>query len=191
MRSHRVLFLARRTLEGNDYCFAIFVIHVILLNRIKDFIVQFTTGFFVPHLEQLFQQTNANVTNARKGKYSSIFSGAKKWLSAPKAQHPPTHTRMSSADISALMSLEMQTRKLADLAFFLQQYEFAFNTYHVVKKECNEKMHKLFASCQVSNYRIINDKLNLCRKCYPFLCSCKILPVRTSCDTWRARYQPT
>jgi hypothetical protein len=62
------------------------------------------------------------------------------------------HNRQASQDISALMLPETYMRKLADLAFFLQQYEFAFTTYHAVKKDCTDKMPNLFASCQVRTY---------------------------------------
>jgi hypothetical protein len=59
-------------------------------------------------------------------------------------------------------------RRLADLAFFLQQYEMAFNTYHTVKKECGEKHFKLFAACEVclpqypeSLLKYVGNALNL------------------------------
>ena len=32
-------------------------------------------------------------------------------------------------------SMELQTRQLADLAFLLQNYDLAFQTYHSVKKD--------------------------------------------------------
>jgi hypothetical protein len=47
------------------------------------------------------------------------------------------------------MTIETQMRRMADLAFFLQQYEVAFTTYHTVKKECGEKHYRLFAACEV------------------------------------------
>lgn len=42
---------------------------------------------------------------------------------------------ISSTHSYAYSSLELQTRQLADLAFLLQNYDLAFQTYHSVKKD--------------------------------------------------------
>jgi hypothetical protein len=82
---------------------------------------------------------------------SSLFCSSQADFCTVSAHCPyfVAHSRQASQDIAMMMLPETLMRKLADLAFFLQQYEFAFNTYHAVKKECNEKNARLLAATQV------------------------------------------
>ena len=56
-------------------------------------------------------------------------------------------------------SIELQQRKLGDLAFMVQHYELAFNSYHAAKREFNnDHAWVYFAGALVSFLRFISAK---------------------------------
>ncbi|KJH45415.1 hypothetical protein DICVIV_08539 [Dictyocaulus viviparus] len=92
---------------------------------------KFLRNCLVPHVERLMRTLFEQLTARRGIIGKSLTSGMKKWFgggssanlaSIPSVSFPPE-------------SLEMQSRKLADLAFMFGLYHFAHSQYRSVRKD--------------------------------------------------------
>eukprot|EP01137_Pigoraptor_chileana_P005880 Opistho-2@49563 len=136
------------------------------LGRIQDFTVEFCTKVLVPSLERSLHALNEQVVASKKGIRGSFFSATRKWFggggagatagtAAPAAsgRHNASHATALSTSASQLPAVvtgpEALSRRMADCAFLLQDYDFANAAYHNLRRDYqNEKAWKHYAAAQ-------------------------------------------
>lgn len=102
-------------------------------NALRSFVQEFVGQRLLPHLEAALKNLNEWVVSRRSVR-RSITSMGNRFLKMFGGGNQLNST--VGDDISyAYNSLEQQTRQLGDLAFLLQNYDLAFQTYHSIKKE--------------------------------------------------------
>ncbi|XP_013382686.1 trafficking protein particle complex subunit 8-like isoform X2 [Lingula anatina] len=99
-------------------------------DRLKIFIHEFLVRGLIPWAERMIRTLNDQVSSRKR----SLFSGAKKWFGGYKPNDKPTN---NTTVVYTPEAPEMQTRRLADLAFMFQLYEIAYQTYHALKRDFN------------------------------------------------------
>lgn len=104
-------------------------------DRLRIFIHEFCVRALIPWAEKQMRILNDQLTS-RKGIYKSLISGPRKWFGTNK---PVTQaaTNQNTTVVYTTEAPELQMRRLADLAFLFQMYDFAYRTYHSVKKDFN------------------------------------------------------
>lgn len=84
----------------------------------------------------------------------SLLGSAKKWFGGSSTRSPgspgsPNHGQRQGSGPYLTTSPEVQTRKLADFAFMLQDYQAALQAYDSARKDFrNDKAYKHFAGAQ-------------------------------------------
>ncbi|KAI6182595.1 Trafficking protein particle complex subunit 8 [Aphelenchoides bicaudatus] len=95
--------------------------------RIRNFVEHFVKNVLVPFVEkQLATQNEALLSRRGIGK---SFTNMKKWLNVASPQSTPTNVNYTNE------SSEMQTRRLADLAFLFGLYSYSLQLYQTLKKD--------------------------------------------------------
>mmetsp|Transcript_33114 Transcript_33114/g.100146 ORF Transcript_33114/g.100146 Transcript_33114/m.100146 type:complete len:1262 (+) Transcript_33114:123-3908(+) len=104
------------------------------IKQMRGCITAFGTDCLIPHLESLAAKLGSHIAHTKK----SALSSARKWLGfgASEKKHAAEY---KDDPLLAGMSVKAAMRRLADVAFTLQDYETAINTYHSVKKEYNHE----------------------------------------------------
>ncbi|XP_015778661.1 PREDICTED: trafficking protein particle complex subunit 8-like [Acropora digitifera] len=74
---------------------------------------------------------------SRRGLHRSLFSATRKWFGGSKPAG--LASRLVPGIIYSSDAPELYQRKLGDLAFLVQNYEFAYNCYHTAKREFNNE----------------------------------------------------
>eukprot|EP00795_Rhopilema_esculentum_P001366 gene1366-15771_t len=108
------------------------------IERVKTLVYEFCVRGLLLHIEKLMRNLSEQILS-RKGLHRSIFNVTKKWFGGSKST-VAVSSQGSSAGIGIsypVDSAELQQRKLGDLAFLVQHYELAFNSYHAAKREFN------------------------------------------------------
>ncbi|CAL1544174.1 unnamed protein product [Lymnaea stagnalis] len=100
-------------------------------DRLRIFMHEFVVRALIPWAERQMKLLNEQLTS-RKGMHRSFFSATKKWFGTKPMPASQNTTVVYTKDAP-----ELQLRRLADLAFLFQMYEFAYNTYHTAKKDFN------------------------------------------------------
>lgn len=105
-------------------------------DRIKIFIHELGYRGLLQYIEKLMRYLNDQIVS-RKGLHRSIFSATKKWFGGGKP------AGMASGLVPGIIysndSPELFQRKLGDLAFLVQNYELAYNSYHTAKRDFNNE----------------------------------------------------
>ncbi|RUS81108.1 hypothetical protein EGW08_011148, partial [Elysia chlorotica] len=104
------------------------------LDRLRIFMHEFVVRALVPWVERQMKMLSEQVTS-RKAIHRSFFSATKKWF-GNKPQGPVPSTQNTTV-VYTKDAPELQLRRLADLAFLFQMYDFAYHTYHTAKKDFN------------------------------------------------------
>ncbi|XP_064466657.1 trafficking protein particle complex subunit 8-like isoform X2 [Ornithodoros turicata] len=100
--------------------------------RVTVFLQDFCAHSLVPYAEEQMRLLNDQVTN-KKGIHRSfmnvkkLFAGSK---TGPQGPHAAVNSVVYSQDAP-----ELQVRRLGDLAFLFQLYEFAYHAYHSAKRD--------------------------------------------------------
>lgn len=105
-------------------------------DRIKIFVHELGYRGLLQYIEKLMRYLNDQIVS-RKGLHRSIFSATKKWFGGGKP------AGLASGLVPGIIytndSPELFQRKLGDLAFLVQNYEFAYNSYHTAKRDFNHE----------------------------------------------------
>ncbi|XP_048756768.2 trafficking protein particle complex subunit 8-like isoform X4 [Ostrea edulis] len=104
-------------------------------DRIKIFMHELCVRALIPWAERQMKILNEQHAS-RKGISKSLFSATKRWFGGNK----PSGQVASNQNTTVVYSSdapELQMRRLGDVAFLFQMYDFAYNTYHAAKRDFN------------------------------------------------------
>lgn len=104
-------------------------------DRIKIFMHELCVRALIPWTERQMKILNEQHAS-RKGISKSLFSATKRWFGGNK----PTGQVAANQNTTVVYTSdapELQMRRLGDLAFLFQMYDFAYNTYHAAKRDFN------------------------------------------------------
>ncbi|KAK7505350.1 hypothetical protein BaRGS_00003512 [Batillaria attramentaria] len=104
-------------------------------DRLRIFMHEFVVRALIPWAERQMKILSDQLTS-RKGIHRSIFSATKKWFGGNKPAGPIPASQNTTV-VYTKDAPELQLRRLGDLAFLFQMYEFSYNTYHAAKKDFN------------------------------------------------------
>ncbi|XP_076470015.1 trafficking protein particle complex subunit 8-like [Babylonia areolata] len=104
-------------------------------DRLRIFMHEFVVRALIPWAERQMKMLSDQLTS-RKGIHRSIFSATRKWFGSNKPSGPIPASQNTTV-VYTKDAPELQLRRLGDLAFLFQMYEFAYNTYHAAKKDFN------------------------------------------------------
>ncbi|XP_050396209.1 trafficking protein particle complex subunit 8 isoform X1 [Patella vulgata] len=105
------------------------------MDRLRIFMHEFVVKALVPWAERQMRIFSEQLTS-RKGIHRSIFSATKKWFGGNKPSgYVPSNQNTTVVYTSD--APELQLRRMADLAFLFQMFEFAYQTYHTAKRDFN------------------------------------------------------
>ncbi|XP_077503967.1 trafficking protein particle complex subunit 8 homolog l(3)76BDm isoform X1 [Amblyomma americanum] len=102
--------------------------------RLRVFVQEFCSQALVPYVEEQMRILNDQVTN-KKGIHRSLMS-MKKLFAGSKTNPQGPHASVNSV-VYGQDAPELQVRRLGDLAFLFQLYEFAYQAYHSAKRDFN------------------------------------------------------
>ncbi|KAI3625589.1 hypothetical protein CBS9595_000950 [Malassezia furfur] len=104
--------------------------------RIHAFLREFVVRSLVPYMERSVQQLNEQVGSSRRGLTGRLLGAGRKWFGtrAPADQAPTTGYDRERRTYPA-STLAAQTRRLADLAFHVQDYRLAAEMYDAVRRD--------------------------------------------------------
>lgn len=104
--------------------------------RIHAFLREFVVRSLVPYMERSVQQLNEQVGSSRRGLTGRLLGAGRKWFGtrAPADQAPATGYDRERRTYPAT-TLAAQTRRLADLAFHVQDYRLAAEMYDAVRRD--------------------------------------------------------
>lgn len=105
-------------------------------DRIRIFVHEFIVRGLIPWAERTLRLLSEQLTS-RKGIHRSFFNATKKWFGGSKPGGPAAAVQEKANVVYTLEAPEMQTRRLADLAFMFQLYEIAYQTYQTCKRDFN------------------------------------------------------
>eukprot|EP00117_Sycon_ciliatum_P046803 scpid5573/ scgid3607/ Trafficking protein particle complex subunit 8; Protein TRS85 homolog len=97
-------------------------------DRLRIFVNEFAVRGLIPHIERSIRALTDQV-NSKKGIQRTLYSATKKWFGST---NKPVIMQGQSYSADAA---ELQSRKLADLAFLVQLYETAYSWYHTAKRD--------------------------------------------------------
>lgn len=100
--------------------------------RLRVFVQEFCSQALVPYVEEQMRLLNDQVTN-KKGIHRSLMS-MKKLFAGSKTSPQGPHASVNSV-VYGQDAPELQVRRLGDLAFLFQLYEFAYQAYHSAKRD--------------------------------------------------------
>ncbi|XP_052816266.1 trafficking protein particle complex subunit 8-like isoform X2 [Mya arenaria] len=104
-------------------------------DRLRIFIHEFAVRALIPWAERQMRTLN-ELLMSRTGIRKSIMGTAKKLFGGnPSKTSQVTNT--ATTVVYSKDAPELQMRRLADLAFLFQLYEFSYNTYHTAKRDFN------------------------------------------------------
>ncbi|KAL3090885.1 hypothetical protein niasHS_007260 [Heterodera schachtii] len=106
--------------------------------RLRRMVDEMCSKALVPFVEKRLAELHESVVN-RKSLTKSTFSNMRKWLGGATANVVGAlHTEQQQQSVAvsyASDSIELQMRRMADLAFLFGLYGFAYQTYQSLKKE--------------------------------------------------------
>ncbi|CAI9716399.1 particle complex subunit 8-like isoform X1 [Octopus vulgaris] len=103
-------------------------------DRLRIFMHEFCVRALIPWAERQMRVLNDQLTS-RKGFHRSFFSATRKIFGGK-----PTGQMVTSQNTTVVYTTEapeLQMRRLADLAFLFQIYDFAYHTYQTAKRDFN------------------------------------------------------
>ncbi|XP_070575139.1 trafficking protein particle complex subunit 8-like [Ptychodera flava] len=105
-------------------------------DRLRVFIHEFTVKGLLGYMERQIRILSEQL-QSRKGFQRSLFSATKRFFGGSKQGSQSAQTQSSAGVKYPLESPELQMRRLADLAFLVQNYDLAYQSYHSAKREYN------------------------------------------------------
>ncbi|XP_077982517.1 trafficking protein particle complex subunit 8-like [Glandiceps talaboti] len=105
-------------------------------DRLRIFIHEFTVRGLLGYVERQIRILSEQLAS-RKGIPRSFFSATKKWFGGNKPGSQSSHVVSAAGIKYSPESPELQMRRLADLAFLVQNYELAYQSYHSAKRDYN------------------------------------------------------
>ncbi|KAJ1524202.1 hypothetical protein ONE63_010723 [Megalurothrips usitatus] len=103
------------------------------LDRIRAFIHDMCAHALLPHVEKQIQQLHDQISN-KKSVSRSLLGATKRWFGTNKPGAPnssvPTNAVIYSGDAP-----ELQLRRMGDLCFMFRHYKFAYEAYHIAKRD--------------------------------------------------------
>ncbi|KAG1223593.1 hypothetical protein G6F35_004566 [Rhizopus arrhizus] len=130
------------------------------VEQLKTMVREFAIQSLVPFMERNIQQWNEQVASARRGLTGRLFGASRRLFgtsgrSSPQsvqtipAQGPNIPYGLNSITVYPFAAPEAQMRKLADYAFMLRDYKFAYTIYDTVRRDyATEKAYKHHAGTQ-------------------------------------------
>ncbi|KAG1145052.1 hypothetical protein G6F37_002893 [Rhizopus arrhizus] len=130
------------------------------VEQLKTMVREFAVQSLVPFMERNIQQWNEQVASARRGLTGRLFGASRRLFgtsgrSSPQsvqtipAQGPNIPYGLNSITVYPFAAPEAQMRKLADYAFMLRDYKFAYTIYDTVRRDyATEKAYKHHAGTQ-------------------------------------------
>ncbi|CAO3682429.1 unnamed protein product [Rhizopus microsporus] len=131
------------------------------VNQIRSMVQEFVAQSLIPFMERNIQQWNEQVASARRGLTGRLFGASRRLfgtssrssstqsLQSVAAQGPNVPYGSSSITVYPFAAPEAQMRKLADFAFMLRDYKFAYTIYDTVRRDyATEKAYKYHAGTQ-------------------------------------------
>nr|XP_009397412.1 PREDICTED: trafficking protein particle complex subunit 8 isoform X1 [Musa acuminata subsp. malaccensis]XP_009397413.1 PREDICTED: trafficking protein particle complex subunit 8 isoform X1 [Musa acuminata subsp. malaccensis] len=112
------------------------------INAVRDFMLDLSSNYVIPHVEQKIRILNQQVAATRKGFRNQIKN---LWWRKGKEDTPET----ANGPIYTFSSIESQIRVLADYAFMLRDYELALSNYRLLSTDYKlDKAWKRYAGVQ-------------------------------------------
>ncbi|ESO86902.1 hypothetical protein LOTGIDRAFT_202689, partial [Lottia gigantea] len=105
------------------------------MDRLRIFMHEFVVKALIPWAERQMKIFSEQLAS-RKGIHRSIFSATKKWFGGNKPSGY-VQANQNTTVVYTSDAPELQLRRMADLAFLFQMYEFAYQTYHTAKRDFN------------------------------------------------------
>ncbi|KAF5094573.1 hypothetical protein D0Z00_003486 [Geotrichum galactomycetum] len=102
--------------------------HESLRNMVRELVVQSV----IPFMERCINTWNDQIASSRRSLTGRFFGASRKYFSS--SAKSSGNYNSTTLTYSAL-SPEAQLRKLADFAFMLRDYKFAFSTYELLKRD--------------------------------------------------------
>ncbi|XP_059351867.1 trafficking protein particle complex subunit 8-like isoform X1 [Daphnia carinata] len=102
------------------------------LDRIQSLINDFCLKSLLPHIERQMRLLNESASS-RKSTHRSLLSATKRWFGSNRpggVQTPQTVAVSYHPE-----SVQLQVRRLGDLAFLVGHYDLAYHSYHSAKKD--------------------------------------------------------
>ncbi|KAI9276284.1 ER-golgi trafficking TRAPP I complex 85 kDa subunit-domain-containing protein [Sporodiniella umbellata] len=130
------------------------------IDRLRTMTREFVVQSMIPFMERNIQQWNEQVASARRGLTGRLFGASRRLFgtsvrSSPQsvqtisASGPNVPYGLSSITVYPFAAPEAQMRKLADFAFMLRNYKFAYTIYDTVRRDyATEKAYKYHAGTQ-------------------------------------------
>ncbi|CAJ0823061.1 10537_t:CDS:10 [Entrophospora sp. SA101] len=135
---------------------------------IQSFVRELVKASIIPHMERNIQTLNEQVASSRRGITGRLFSASKRYFgTGSKSANQSQQQQLSQSFYSEKFAIqsnnpindtlvryhynspEAQMRKLADYAFMLRDYKFAYSIYDTVKKDFSaDKEWKYSAGAQ-------------------------------------------
>lgn len=115
---------------------------------IRSLLREFTVQHLIPHMERCIM-TWDTVAAGKRGLTGRMFSAGKKWLKFGGSEKQEAGSSIQASGIYPQGSPEQTIRRLADYAFMLRDYRYAYATYELVKRDfLSDKAWKYLAACQ-------------------------------------------
>lgn len=106
------------------------------VTRIEAYIREFVVKSLVPYLERSVQQLNEQVGSSRRGLTGRLLGAGRKWFGTrTPSDSTPTSGWDRERSVYPASSLSAQTRRLADLAFYLCDYRLAAEMYDTLRRD--------------------------------------------------------
>lgn len=131
------------------------------VSDVKSMVREFTTQSLIPFMERNIQHWNEQVASARRGLTGRLFGASRRLFGTSTrsptpqsvqtipAQGPNVPVGVNALTIYPFSAPEAQMRKLADYAFMLRDYKFAYTIYDTVRRDyATEKTYKYHAGTQ-------------------------------------------
>ncbi|KAI7902118.1 ER-golgi trafficking TRAPP I complex 85 kDa subunit-domain-containing protein [Cokeromyces recurvatus] len=131
------------------------------INNVKTMIREFVIQSLIPFMERNIQHWNEQVASVRRGLTGRLFGASRRFFGSStrspalqsvqtiSAQGPNVPFGVNTIMIYPASSPEAQMRKLADYAFMLRDYKFAYTIYDTVRRDyATEKTYAYHAGSQ-------------------------------------------
>lgn len=131
------------------------------IHDVKNMMREFTVQSLIPFMERNIQHWNEQVASARRGLTGRLFGASRRLFGTSNrtaaqqsVQSIPAHGPnvpygITSITVYPYAAPEAQMRKLADYAFMLRDYKFAYTIYDTVRRDyATEKAYKYHAGTQ-------------------------------------------
>uniref|UniRef100_H2Z0H9 Trafficking protein particle complex subunit 8 n=1 Tax=Ciona savignyi TaxID=51511 RepID=H2Z0H9_CIOSA len=132
-------------------------------DNLRNFMFEFASSGLVPHIEKTIRNFHEQIAS-RKGIHRSLFRATKTFFGGGKAASAPT---LKTYGMAGAESPELQVRKIADLYFLCQMFEYAYQHYHAAKKDFSNDQAWLHAAGASEMAALSNFMQTRSQRAYP------------------------